>query len=67
MADKTGENGILYNIHYPMNPEKVTKTGHDYAAVLQKKNNDFKRMLRKVASVFCVGKQVLVVLLFHFA
>ena len=37
MADKTGENEMLYNIHYPINPEKVTKTGHDYAAVLQKK------------------------------
>ena len=34
MPDRTGENGILYNIHYQMNPEKVTKTGHDYAAVL---------------------------------
>ncbi len=37
MADKTGENGILYNVHYPMNPENVTKTGHDYAAVLHKR------------------------------
>ena len=27
---------FLYNIHYQMNPEKVTKTGHDYAAVLKK-------------------------------
>ena len=37
MPDRTGENGILYNIHYQMNPEKVTKTGHDYAAILKKK------------------------------
>ena len=37
LADKMGEDGLLYNIHYPMNPEKVGKTGHDYAAVLQKK------------------------------
>ena len=37
MADRTGEQGILYNIHYQMNPEHVMKTGHDYAAVLQKK------------------------------
>ncbi len=29
--------GLLYNIHYQMNPEHVMKTGHDYAAVLQKK------------------------------
>ena len=37
ITDRTGENGILYNIHYQMDPEKVTKTGHDYAAVLKKK------------------------------
>ena len=37
MADRTGEQGILYNVHYQMNPEHVMKTGHDYAAVLQKK------------------------------
>ncbi len=37
MPDRTGENGILYSIHYQMNPEKVTKTGLDYAAVLKKK------------------------------
>ena len=37
LADKTGDNGLLYNIHYPINPEKVGKTGHDYAGVLQKK------------------------------
>ena len=37
IPDRTGENGILYNIHYQMNPENVTKTGHDYAAVLKKK------------------------------
>ena len=27
----------IINIHYQMNPEHVMKTGHDYAAVLQKK------------------------------
>ena len=37
LADKTGDQGLLYNIHYPMNPEHVGKTGHDYAAVLTKK------------------------------
>ena len=37
LADRTGEQGMLYNIHYQMNPEHVMKTGHDYAAVLQKK------------------------------
>lgn len=37
LAERTGEKGVLYNIHYPLNPEKIQKTGHDYAAVLQKK------------------------------
>ena len=37
MADRTGRQGILYNIHYQMNPENVGKTAHDYAAVLEKK------------------------------
>jgi len=37
LKDRTGEEGLLYNIHYQMNPEHVMKTGHDYAAVLQKK------------------------------
>ncbi|MBQ3795155.1 MAG: flavin reductase [Butyrivibrio sp.] len=37
LADKTGDNGLLYNIHYPVTPEKVGKTAHDYAGVLQKK------------------------------
>ena len=37
LKDRTGEEGLLYNIHYQMNPENVGKTAHDYAAVLQKK------------------------------
>ncbi len=37
LADKTGDRGILYNIHYPVNPENVRKTAHDYAGVLMKK------------------------------
>ena len=37
LADRTGENGLLYNIHYQMNPEHPGKTAHDYAAVLQRK------------------------------
>ena len=37
LADKTGENGLLYNLHYPMNPEHVEKTNHDYAGVIIKK------------------------------
>lgn len=37
LADRTGEEGLLYNVHYQINPENVGKTAHDYAAVLQKK------------------------------
>lgn len=37
LAEKTGEAGILYNIHYQLNPEKVEKTNHDYAGVILKK------------------------------
>lgn len=37
LADKTGERGLLYNIHHQINPEKDAKTAHDYAGVLQKK------------------------------
>lgn len=28
---------IMYNIHYPLDPEHIGKTAHDYAGVLQKK------------------------------
>ncbi len=31
-----GENGYLYNIHYPVNPETFTGNSRDYIAVLQK-------------------------------
>jgi hypothetical protein len=31
-----GETGYLYNIHYPVNPEKFEGKSHDYLAVLQK-------------------------------
>ncbi len=37
LADKTGEKGILYNIHYRLNPEQIEKTNHDYAGVIVKK------------------------------
>lgn len=37
LADKTGDQGLLYNIHYPIDPEHVGKTAHDYAGVLRKK------------------------------
>ena len=37
LEDRTGDQGILYNIHYQINPEHVEKTAHDYAGVLQKK------------------------------
>lgn len=37
LSDKTGENGLLYNIHYPLNPEAAEKTARDYVGVIQKK------------------------------
>ena len=37
LDDKTGDQGILYNIHHQINPEKDEKTAHDYAGVLHKK------------------------------
>ncbi len=36
LDDKTGEKGLIYNIHYPINPERIEKTAHDYVGVLQK-------------------------------
>ena len=37
LDDKTGDRGILYNIHYPLNPENIGQTAHDYVGILQKK------------------------------
>ena len=39
LADRTGENGLLYNIHYQLNPEHIEKTNHDYAGVIVKKSD----------------------------
>lgn len=33
---RTGETGILYNIHHPVDPEKFTGTAHDWIGVLKK-------------------------------
>ena len=41
LADKLGEKGIPYNVHYPMNPEAVKEKGCDYVAVLQKKKSSY--------------------------
>ena len=37
LSDRTGDQGILYNIHYQIDPERIGKTAHDYAGVLIKK------------------------------
>ncbi|MBR6030232.1 MAG: flavin reductase family protein [Clostridia bacterium] len=37
LGETAGEQGILYNIHHPVNPESGQKTAHDYAGVLVKK------------------------------
>ena len=34
--DKFGGKGILYNVHYPINPEDVKEKGCDYVAALRK-------------------------------
>ena len=36
-ADKTGEKGLLYNIHYRLDPKRIEKANHDYAGVIVKK------------------------------
>ncbi len=36
-AGLTAEKGLLYNIHYQLNPEHIEKTNHDYAGVIVKK------------------------------
>jgi Conserved protein/domain typically associated with flavoprotein oxygenases, DIM6/NTAB family len=36
MDEKYGDSGYLYNVHYPVNPEKFTGKSHDYIAVLAK-------------------------------
>ena len=36
LEDRFGEKGVLYNVHYPMNPENVKEKGCDYAAALDK-------------------------------
>ena len=33
---RTGETGILYNIHHPIDPEAFAGTAHDYLGALQK-------------------------------
>ena len=41
LADKTGDAGLVYYAHYPMNPEKVAEKACDYVAVLQKKRASY--------------------------
>ena len=38
LKDRFGEKGVLYNVHYPMNPENVKEKACDYAAALGKAN-----------------------------
>ena len=33
---RTGETGILYNIHHPINPENFNGTAHDYVGTVKK-------------------------------
>lgn len=41
LADKTGDRGLAYNVHYPVDPEHVEATARDYVAVLEKKRASY--------------------------
>ena len=34
LTNRFREKGILYNIHYPMNPEDIKEKGRDYVVTL---------------------------------
>ena len=38
MEDMFGDKGVLYNVHYPINPEAVKEKGCDFVAALRKVN-----------------------------
>lgn len=33
---RTGETGVLYNLHHPINPERFQGTAHDYLGIVKK-------------------------------
>ena len=37
----SGDKGVLYNVHYPINPEDVKEKGCDYVAALRKVNQSY--------------------------
>ncbi len=41
MSDRFGSKGILYNVHYPMDPENVKEKGCDYVASLKTINQSY--------------------------
>ena len=41
IEDMFGDKGILYNVHYPINPENVKEKGCDYVAALRKVNQSY--------------------------
>ena len=58
LEDRTGEEGLLYNIHYQMNPEHVMKTGLLYNLHYQmnpehvmKTGHDYAAVLQKKIDV----------------
>ena len=40
IRDKT-DKGVLYNVHYPINPEGMKEKGCDYVAALRKVNQSY--------------------------
>ena len=41
IEDMFGDKGILYNVHYPINPENVKEKSCDYVAALRKVNQSY--------------------------
>ncbi|MBR5344227.1 MAG: hypothetical protein IK127_00180, partial [Clostridia bacterium] len=41
MENMFGDKGVLYNVHYPINPEDVKEKGCDYVAALRKVNQSY--------------------------
>ena len=41
MEDMFGDKGVLYNVHYPINPEDMKEKGCDYVAALRKVNQSY--------------------------
>ena len=41
LKDRFADKGVLYNVHYPMNPENIKEKGCDYVAGLKIRNKSY--------------------------